>query len=131
MYQPLPSHIYCLRPSCRYRVAEFLLKIMPKRQCRCFLSSAERPGVTFHFLSGKLYFSGHTVAVTCPVCILSLSSSTDAPSTTTHPALMQFHIEAQCSRKTLNHFRDTVEKRADVTQVAFQQLPSPLLYEDN
>lgn len=29
MYQPLPSHSYCLRPSCRYRVAKFLLKITP------------------------------------------------------------------------------------------------------
>lgn len=100
MYQPFPSHIYCLRPSRWYRVAGFLLKIIPKRQFGCFHSSAELPGVTFNFLAGKLPFSGHAVTLTCPVFILGLASSPDAPSTTTHTALMQFHIEAQCSRKT-------------------------------
>lgn len=131
MYQPFPSHIYCLRPSRWYRVAGFLLKIIPRCQFRCFHSSAELPGVAFNFLAGKLPFSGHAVTLTFPVFILGLASSPDAPSTTTHTALMQFHIEAQCSRKTLNHFQNAVEKRTDAVQMAFLQLSFPLLYKDN
>lgn len=73
------------------------------------------------------------LSLALPLSSVSVSSP-DAPSTTTHTALLQFPIEAQCSRKTLNHLQDAAEKRADSLSLSLwlsPQLHSLPFYKGN
>lgn len=73
----------------------------------------------FNFLAVKFHFSGMLLASLVLSVLPNFISSPNMISVRTHTAFMQFHMKTQCSKRTLNHFRGTVKKRADALQSGF------------
>lgn len=72
------------------------------------------PGSHFLISWQRSFISQGMLLVSLVLSVIpSFISSPNMISTRTHTAFMQFHMKTQCSKRTLNHLRDMVEKRAD------------------